>query len=342
MLQTKNITLAAFLLCALSLQLAAQETPLPSAQKASLTTITDASLYLDHAQKEQKRIAGKKRKDNAAHLCPDTPHIGVGSFWGDFRSSHQDAEVVRIIGSHTLLGVYDGHGGAPSVHMPFSLDRGLCVSSFAAMRMPELFAQGLHTYKDHKQLFTDAHALIDKEIERFYIGNRKAGSTAVSALIDDKNNITFAHAGDSRALLIDKDGNILFATKDHKPYTPEEWARLKALGGYVYGKRVLGQLAVSRSFGDFSLGGKDGKKLITAEPEVSFYKEVPQGSILLLACDGVWDKYRGKKDSEQNRAVAAHLVAAKKQGLSAQHIAESFKDFGDISRDNTTAIVYLF
>ncbi|CAN0171469.1 unnamed protein product, partial [Laminaria digitata] len=46
--------------------------------------------------------------------------------------------------------------------------------------------------------------------------------------------------------------------QDHKPNRPDEMRRIKKAGGMVIHKRVMGELAVSRAFGDraFKMGIK--------------------------------------------------------------------------------------
>ena len=60
---------------------------------------------------------------------------------------------------------------------------------------------------------------------------------------------------------------IITLTTIHHPENEEE--RIKSLEGTINFGRLNGTLAVSRSFGDFELKGKTGKKLVTAEPFIS-------------------------------------------------------------------------
>jgi serine/threonine protein phosphatase PrpC len=63
--------------------------------------------------------------------------------------------------------------------------------------------------------------------------------------------------------------NTLYARalQDHKATDASERSRIEAAGGFVIRKRVMGVLAVARSFGDFVL-----KKFVTAEPYTSTTK----------------------------------------------------------------------
>ena len=73
---------------------------------------------------------------------------------------------------------------------------------------------------------------------------------------------------------------------DHRVDDLEEQDRIKKAGGFITRNRVLGILAVTRSFGDHGM-----KEFVSADPylmeiDLSTRDEVP---LLILACDGVWD-----------------------------------------------------
>ena len=76
------------------------------------------------------------------------------------------------------------------------------------------------------------------------------GSTAcVVMIVGDR--VICSNLGDSRAVLC-RNGQAIELSCDHKPDNVDEEARIKANGGFVTFNRVLGRLAVSRSFGDFA------------------------------------------------------------------------------------------
>ena len=84
---------------------------------------------------------------------------------------------------------------------------------------------------------------------------RSDGSTACVCLFENKTLWT-ANVGDTKAALaVDKKGTVKGVTlsRDHLAEKPEEQKRIEAEypgKGYVQNGRVLGYLAVSRSFGD--------------------------------------------------------------------------------------------
>eukprot|EP00968_Pinguiococcus_pyrenoidosus_P023077 scaffold3537_cov256-Pinguiococcus_pyrenoidosus.AAC.4 len=158
---------------------------------------------------------------------------------------------------------------------------------------------------------TDA-AISQKEEE----GTSMAGSTATTALIL-RDRLWLANVGDSRTLLCRK-GEVYAFTLDHKPDREDEIARIKAAGGFVIHHRVLGELAVSRAFGDAEykkgiqeyvaqddlknlrqgtlMGGGDeeadlSRPILTAEPEIQSLRLTPDDEFLLLACDGLFDVF---------------------------------------------------
>lgn len=92
-----------------------------------------------------------------------------------------------------------------------------------------------------------------------------------------------ANCGDARAVLA-RGTNAIRLTRDHKASDPEEQKRIEASQGFVLRGRVLGILAVSRSFGDHAL-----KQFVPALPNYRQDKLVAEDRFLIIACDGVWD-----------------------------------------------------
>jgi serine/threonine protein phosphatase PrpC len=85
----------------------------------------------------------------------------------------------------------------------------------------------------------------------------QSGSTAATVLLFGRR-LFAANVGDSRVVLCRGGGQCVELTSDHKPSRPDEAARVRAAGGFILHKRVMGELAITRAFGDksFKMGIK--------------------------------------------------------------------------------------
>ena len=129
----------------------------------------------------------------------------------------------------------------------------------------------------------------------------ESGSTAATLLVLG-DRLFCANVGDSRVVLSRSRG-VIPLSDDQKPSRPDEQARIKSAGGFVMGGRVLGDLAVSRAFGDRRFkdshelkkisGDRSGaweEPLVTARPEVRCTQlSFGNDEFVLLACDGLFD-----------------------------------------------------
>ena len=184
----------------------------------------------------------------------------------------------------TWLGIFDGHGGEKASQ--FCAD---WLSSY--VRNEDSFPYDLGY--SMKNAFT----AIDED---FITTGNPDGSTSCAATLVGGRRIVCANAGDSRAIVVRRDGSVVRLSRDHKPGMPDETKRITDLGGRViyWGRwRVEGLLAVSRSVGDASL-----KPYVCAEPEVCEYDVGKDDWFLVLSSDGVWDVM----DNEE----AAHVIIA--------------------------------
>jgi protein phosphatase len=136
----------------------------------------------------------------------------------------------------------------------------------------------------------------------------QSGSTAATVLLMGRR-LFAANVGDSRVVLCRGGGQCVELTSDHKPSRPDEAARVRAAGGFILHKRVMGELAITRAFGDksFKMGIKamleddaddvsgmhDNESakdltapLVSAEPEIASMVRVPLqfGTPFLCSC----------------------------------------------------------
>ena len=139
----------------------------------------------------------------------------------------------------------------------------------------------------------------------------RSGSTAVVVLLTPSHLIC-ANTGDSRAILR-RNGRTLPLSFDHKPSELPERLRIHHANGFVKGRRVNGDLAVSRAFGDFSYKQQQPPKpkkqpaqdsnststpstlpqkpqKVVVLPDIMIYPRFEEeDEFMILACDGIWD-----------------------------------------------------
>ena len=166
--------------------------------------------------------------------------------------------------------IFDGHGGDQvSIYLKDNFDKLLKQHLEGNAEIPDAI------YKTFKDIVTS----IPKEI------SIHTGSTAIIC-IKKVDIIYIANCGDCRAI-IDENGKAVQISEDHKPHYEVE--RINASGGFITNypgdvPRVNGNLAVSRSVGDFYLFPH-----VTWLPEIYQVVCKPFNKHLVMASDGVWD-----------------------------------------------------
>ncbi|CAI2724310.1 unnamed protein product [Schistosoma spindalis] len=123
-------------------------------------------------------------------------------------------------------------------------------------------------------------------------GDELAGSTGIIVLLKDQM-LYCGNAGDSRAVC-SRRGVAEPLSTDHKPTLRAEKERISAAGGWVDAKRVNGNLALSRAFGDFVFKRNPHQsaenQIVTANPDVFVRRlSVEDDEFIVLCCDGIWD-----------------------------------------------------
>jgi len=267
----------------------------------------------------------------AAHLWPPTPRPPLAATppaLGDAQDAHAIVDSLPLSpavdatspGAHadegwraSLYGVYDGHSGARAAAF---LRTRLHAAVATHLRAEAVRAGAAHRgvgLAAARRALDAAFTQTDEELlNRGADGD--AGSCAAVALVCPEHVIT-AHAGDCRVVLW-RAGVATPLTADHRAGAPAEKARVEAAGGFVAYGRVLGQLAVSRSFGDRAFksidvsGGAGAEprisQLVTAAPDVACVRW-KVGDFLVLACDGVWDVMTDQEVRAEGSAMRALL-----------------------------------
>jgi len=272
-----------------------------------------------------------------------------------WRETMEDAHICAIdIAPETcLFAVLDGHGGKEistfvSRHLTEELlkNRHFAAEEFELalyetfLHMDSLMtkAEGLQELYKIQQDIPDCYSVSASALKEM---ENKAGSTACVALLH-RNSLYVANAGDSRCVLA-RGGHALDMSTDHKTSVSTESARVKRAGGTVYLGRVNGQLALTRSMGDFSYKSNPlapaDEQIITAKPDVKVEKLTPKDQFLILGCDGIWDVLSSQECVDY---VNKHLRA----GTELRTLCEELCDYCLVERrgrqgssDNMTVIV---
>ena len=222
------------------------------------------------------------------------------------RSTMEDALIIRenIIPNLNIYAVIDGHGGSAT-------------ASIASFLVPSLFLE------EKEKGISAFSSVCRKLIEKLRSSNIKDGATIAFTIVS-KTQISYASLGDTRALIVHKDGTIDPLTVDHKPTDPSERDMIRDNKSFVSDQRTAGVLAVSRSLGDFMIQG------VSHLPDIKSRDLKPTDSRLVIACDGVFDVLTPKEVGE----IVINEKDVNKAAVKIRNIAIS-----RLSGDNISVIV---
>lgn len=125
------------------------------------------------------------------------------------------------------------------------------------------------------------------------LSNKRSFVSSTPVQQKQRYKVLFVNVGDSRAILIEPNGDFSFVTTDHKPDNPNESQRIRSAGGSVSFGRVDGELAMSRAIGDYSY--KQNTKLPAQQQKVISLPDITElvadeSDEILLCCDGLFEK----------------------------------------------------
>jgi serine/threonine protein phosphatase PrpC len=182
---------------------------------------------------------------------------------------NESKEDLTELAMTSFAAVFDGHGGDEcSNYLVDALPHQIRLEMLEQkVALREAIEQSRNMRNKNDQSEDPASEVMRKILKTSYLKTDKdfispktapqSGSTAATVLLLGRR-LFAANVGDSRVVLCRNGGQCVELTSDHKPNRPDEAARVRAAGGFILHKRVMGELAITRAFGDksFKMGIK--------------------------------------------------------------------------------------
>jgi len=279
------------------------------AMKLHLADVKARSRLGDVTDAEEGDIVGLTM-DGGAHFQAAATSMKGSS---EMRDQNEDRFTLMqdVAPGIQMLAVFDGHGGfETSAFLKKSLAGEVAkqIMMVGCHEVPSLAGALAKSIKFCEDKFCKdslpPEPDSDEEQEEVPEGGyTSSGSCLVVVLyVVEAQTLLVANVGDSRAVLglardVGKEEpNSPLAvglTRDQTAGNPMELIRVTSAGATVdESGYILGELAPSRAIGDVQFKGGDpdiSQDIIIAVPEISCYRQVPSGSLVLLASDGLWD-----------------------------------------------------
>jgi serine/threonine protein phosphatase PrpC len=184
--------------------------------------------------------------------------------------NNESKENLEVLAMTTFAAVFDGHGGDEcSNYLVDTLPHQIRTEMLEhRAELQEAIEQSRVVRSSKTEQTEDpASELMRKIMKTSYLRTDKefitpknapqSGSTAATVILMGRR-LFAGNVGDSRVVLCRGGGQCVELTSDHKPSRPDEAARVRAAGGFILHKRVMGELAITRAFGDksFKMGIK--------------------------------------------------------------------------------------
>lgn len=230
-----------------------------------------------------------------------------------FRNYMEDYSlVIDRFANNNNLGFFiicDGHGGKET-------------ASYVINKLPEIFESEIRSIGTLKDMSLIENAYLNTfekcdSLINTYQWSVYSGATCSCVFLlkfNQKTTIVTANIGDSTVVYVNPTkykSKIL--SKDHKTSSFDEIERIKSKGGFISDGRLLGQLAISRSFGDSNLKG-GGLISIPYVSKFDIESEDIDGSYIILASDGIWDELTEKDILEYSIEVGISKESSKLLG----------------------------
>ena len=258
-----------------------------------------------------------------------------------------------------IFGIFDGHG--QKGHLISKYLNTYFTNFFTKSESSKYFSLNyLNRENDLYQYFKNRNYEAIKNLfssceKSIKINTELSGSTCNLIFIFNNKNIICANLGDSRAIMIKKNNEIIQLSRDHKPELKDEKDRILSMEGRIERKpknakfgpfriwlkeQDIPGLSVSRAFGDLiakSVG-------VIAEPEINDWNiDDCDGKCIVIASDGVWEFV--SNDKVRDIVVNCENLEDKEK-ICTQEIADYAKKVwvmnNEIVDDITVTVIFFF
>jgi len=257
-------------------------------------------------------------------LVPQHSNSSIGMIMNTANGNRQLNKLdMTELAMTSFCGVFDGHGGDECSN--FLAQNLAQILTKHMLREKETLKQAIHRSRaqsNNAQAARDtaedaASEVMRRIIKQSYLaadmefirpkGAPQSGSTAATVIIFGRR-LFAANVGDSRVVLCRTGGQCVELTSDHKPSRPDEAARVRAAGGFILHKRVMGELAITRAFGDKSF--KMGIKAMLEEDQENGMSDALESQDRIGNFSSSMDDSGDGDQVPQHRDLTAPLVSA--------------------------------
>lgn len=290
---------------------------------------------IDKESSKESTVAASKnaRKENQESSSPGliisccaANDIGLRRSMEDFHitaTAEDDDVLCKCPCIKAVAAVFDGHNGSEAAE--FARDNFLRLLCDGCCGCFDISTKLRSTFF---QCEADLH-------EQWMEGTLGDSGTTALVVVVSETHLHIANAGDCRAVLC-RAGRAEAITKDHRPGSPEERARIVDSGGFLDSDCYLnGEIGVSRALGDFHLDSI--KKLggvcpLIPDPDLHELELTDDCEFLVIGSDGLWDVLSNQRAVDIART---HLNETKSAVRAAEKLV--FEAKCKDSRDNITA-----
>jgi len=222
----------------------------------------------------------------------------------------------------SYFGVFDGHSSQ-------------VVPDIVAQKLDKYFVENLKSEQDIPGALRKAFKKIEEEIIAYLREKMVRGGTTALCTVFDKREVYTANLGDSQIVVFQKNSFVNLSSL-HDYFNEEERKTIEQKGGIILKNRLEGELALSRSIGDYKY-----KKYLSSDPEITTHQLKDDDEFIILATDGYWNGLNSQQTL--SKIIEFKEMCGEKEKLDLKSLGEFLFDEAckniKTKKDNMSVIV---